>query len=131
MIDIYVDSDNLFKQYHVHKGVVIEGTRSAPFFQACLQDGFKEGKECKIFLSDEIPIIFDMFIEWAYEADIKMPTEADTMAPLVQLWVFADKYCVEELMNDTISKIAEYIEIRHIRLEDVVYVYNNTLLDRC
>jgi hypothetical protein len=34
-------------------------------------------------------------------------------------------------MNDTISKIAEYIEIRHIRLEDVVYVYNNTLLDRC
>jgi hypothetical protein len=123
MIDIYVASDNLFKQYHVHKGVVIEGTRSAPFFQACLQDGFKEGKECKIFLSDEMPIIFDIFIEWAYGAD--------TMAPLVQLWVFADKYCVEELMNDTISKIAEYIEIRHIRLEDVVYVYYNTLLDRC
>lgn len=127
MIDVYVGSGNLAKQYHIHRGVVVEGTRSSLFFQACLQEGFKEGKECKIVLSDEIPVIFDMFIEWAYGADVKMPAEADTMAPLVQLWVFADKYFVEQLMNDTITKIAEFIEVSHIRLADIVYVYENTL----
>jgi BTB/POZ domain len=121
MIDIFVGSGEKTRKYHVHKGVMLEGSRAAPFFKACLKDssGFKEGMESKVNLSEEDPDTFGAFLEWAYSLKVRFPSARGDLSKLAKLWILADKYCVEQLMNETMDEIILLCAMNHICNDDI------------
>ena len=81
--------------------------KDSPFFDIQLQTGrWPEGESGHVSLPDDDPIVFDDYLRWLYGTLIDVPYPCDglaTLAPLLKLYVFADKIqsidCSEEIIR--------------------------------
>ncbi|EKD16219.1 uncharacterized protein L3040_009541 [Drepanopeziza brunnea f. sp. 'multigermtubi'] len=66
MVTIYVGPDR--KCWTVHENLICDRTR---FFRSAFRGGFAETTEKSIWLEDDDPEIFKLFVEWLYGSDLR------------------------------------------------------------
>jgi hypothetical protein len=107
------------KRYIVHKDLICE--KAGYFTKALNKKGFKEGTEKEIYLPEDEPDAFDLFIQWLYNsrldckafcvegkssAEIHEPCWT-LMSTLISLYILADKICLEELKNTVMDNFKD------------------------
>ncbi|KAF7943062.1 hypothetical protein EAE96_011007 [Botrytis aclada] len=109
LVHIFVGPEK--KKFSVHKNLI---RRSGDFFKAAFQDnGFKEGAENKMDLPEDMPHIFQGFVNWMYTAQVgslRIPPEVaenDRNLAIIELHIFADKCQIEQLMNFTMDLLQD------------------------
>ena len=127
MVEIYVGKDSV--AYHIHRSILTDYSRAGPFFKWCLQPGsgvLKEGVENQLMLPDVSVQAFNLFIMWAYGAKIEHKNDEDEGLPLLQLWVLAERFGMESLMNEAIDAVQKYCETNSPGQEALRYVVDHT-----
>jgi hypothetical protein len=102
MVTIYVGPKR--KEFHVHKAPLC---KSADLFKGAFRPEFKEGREEAMYMPEDEPGVFSLFVDYIYRS--KIPT-GNTEAHLNNLYDFyylADKLCLTELKDKIINCIQD------------------------
>ncbi|KAM0157254.1 hypothetical protein ACHAQE_006056 [Botrytis cinerea] len=75
------------------------------------QDNGK-GAENKMDLPEDNPYIFDALASWMYTKHLGgLPSvDEESDIPIIELYIFADKYCIEQLMNFSMDSLQDSLE---------------------
>ncbi|KAF7863234.1 hypothetical protein EAF04_007316 [Stromatinia cepivora] len=114
LVHIFVGAEK--KKFSVHKKLI---RGSGDFFRAAFQEnGFKEGVENKMDLPEDKPYLFEAFVNWMYAKQVgnlrkRIPdlyTEDNHDVSTIELYIFAEKYQSEQLMNFTMDSLQDSIK---------------------
>jgi hypothetical protein len=80
--------------------------------------GFSESRTSTGYLSDDDPSIFSLFLEWVYGHHLTSVTAAAMALPnnslffmdRVKLYIFAEKICMDELCDYTITNLMSILQ---------------------
>ena len=132
MVKIFVGPKR--KEWIIHEDLICD---RSDYFKAAFNDGFKETDEKEIYLDDDDPAAFALFVDWIYGAELrgkrgqytssKLTLEWPQVQKLCALWVFADKIRLPELKNEACSLYTRYRDCCFIEVEEVEFIYRNTL----
>ncbi|KAG9635137.1 hypothetical protein KCU64_g15137, partial [Aureobasidium melanogenum] len=117
--------DNI-EEFSVHKKLLCD---SSTYFKAALTNGFVETRDQKITLDDENPAIFRTFVVWLYEKKLNketMPPSDEKEAlqrHMLELYVFADKRGIINLLNDTITMLASRWAFTNVSLNNIDWLF--------
>jgi hypothetical protein len=118
-----------------------------PYFANAFRGAFTESESKTITLRDVDRSTVSDFLDWVRalpkprtrrERTLGPPhsprrlEHPSRLAPLVKLWVFADKYRVPKLQNQAMAKIADLYSVydgKNIQPSLIGYVYDNSQLD--
>lgn len=106
-------------KFEIHKALLCH--RSA-YFKGALTGRFKEAREGIVTLEDEDPETFSRFHAWLYTGSCMKDDDTTplTIAPALQLWLFAEKRLVPNLQNAIIDQL--------IKSYTKTYTTNNPLV---
>lgn len=112
-------------KFIVHKHILCQ----VPFFEVCLNSNMWEAKENVVKLPEDTPAGFDLVVKWLYKGcfgldlgpelrkhavssvvgpgEFKSAANAIVRSAMVDAYVMADKFCMEELKNFAIDRIHE------------------------
>lgn len=102
-------------QFHLQQSIAAKVSH----FDKCLSGPFTESSSRTIELPDDDPVITDLLIHWLYTGNIPTITwnkantqrEADELAccaTLVKLYICADKFGIDGLMNSIVDTFVSY-----------------------
>jgi BTB/POZ domain len=91
IIKVFVGKERIL--YNLHKTLLCD---ECPFFERCLNSGFKESRTGEVILTEDSVKAFDRFVEWVYNH--KLHAE-DENFPLAETYTLADKSGMEALKN--------------------------------
>ena len=106
VLDIFV-GENL-RHFRVYKKLLCA---KVPYFQKMFASGFKEVIEKTVRMPEDDPDAFNQFLEWFYKGalqPVNIAKETRDGGPLfnrVKLYRFAEKHCLDVLMDLAISSI--------------------------
>lgn len=122
MITLIVGEEK--KQFSIHKNLLCT---KAPVFKAMFDGGFKEASKGLAHLPEDSPVAVGLFQEWLYrgflsQLDIKRPLKRrrdeathtlynlcmDRESGWIQVYGFAEKYCIDALMDESLTSIRKY-----------------------
>jgi hypothetical protein len=98
------------KEFVIHKKLLCN---KSDFFRKAFTGSFKEG-EGVIYLPDDSPGPFSIFIDWLYRSTIPPGHTEEYFNNLFKLYIFASKLCLNELADGAID-----------RIRDMVHKYDN------
>lgn len=75
------------------------------FFYACFDGGFEEEQTASVEMHDDDPEILGRLLKWLYT--LELPRNEGSWTSDLQLWLLADKYGLEGLLNDCKHSIIE------------------------
>ena len=105
--------------------------RSAPYFKAALEGGFKEFEDQVLELPDDDPVAFPHFQLWLYTGDILESHESPKdigWHVLVSLYLFGDVRGIPRLQNKAVDLfIDKYVAMKQIPGGQINRIYENTL----
>ncbi|CAI6338991.1 unnamed protein product [Periconia digitata] len=85
-------------------------TSQSPYFRACLDGAFLESAQQSITLADVSVDMFELLVTWLYQAQL-IPAPFKDGKPayytLLNLWILADRLCVEALRNYVVDLMAD------------------------
>jgi hypothetical protein len=115
-------------QFVIHQKLPCDTT---DFFLKAFSGSFKES-EGIMLLPDEHPGAFSLFVDWLYRSRISHVSTARHWVNLFNLYIFAEKLCLNELANRAIDRIRHMeacgsLDIVTIALTS--HVYKNTFAD--
>ncbi|KAI9797577.1 MAG: hypothetical protein M1835_007841 [Candelina submexicana] len=124
MVDIYVGSKR--KQYHLHKPLLCH---QSEFFKKAFSGDFKESEERALYLPDDDPTAFELFIHWLYTGRLDEPWGPGGRRPYIKLYILASKFCMESLANATIDRLQVFYATsqRHPDIDMIAMIWNDTL----
>jgi hypothetical protein len=99
LVTIYVG--NKPAQFVIHKKLLCDTT---DFFLKAFSGSFKES-EGVLRLPEESPGVFSLFIDWLYRSRIAHTNSGRHWVNLFNLYIFAEKLCLNELANRTMDRI--------------------------
>ena len=102
-----------------HKDLLVE---KCPFFERCLKDSYKEGRESQVYLAEESPTVFDRFVTFIYHNRVDKKMTSPDNSVLVWTFVLADKFCMPEFQNALVDAIACAHETREVSALDLAFV---------
>jgi BTB/POZ domain len=123
------------KRYIVHKDLICE--KSEYFAKAFNENCFKEGIEKEMYLPEDEPDAFDLFIRWLYNsrldckafcvegkssAEIHAPRWA-LMSTLISLYILTDKVCLEELKNTVMDNFKDIAKTHKFSPFAIIRIY--------
>lgn len=102
IVTILVGPDHV--KFEIHKALLCH--RSA-YFKGALTGRFKEAREGIVTLEDEDPETFSRFHAWLYTGSCMKDDDTTplTIAPALQLWLFAEKRLVPDLQNAIVDQL--------------------------
>ncbi|KAE8449972.1 hypothetical protein EG329_007111 [Mollisiaceae sp. DMI_Dod_QoI] len=106
IVDIFVGPQQ--KHFKVHKKLLC---KKVPYFHKMFLGGFKEAIEHTARLPDDDPDVFDLFLDWLYRGDLhpadmsKQPPASSPVPKLIELYGFAEKICMNDLIDYTMTSI--------------------------
>lgn len=89
--------------FHIHKDLFVN---KADIFTRMFNGGFEEGERGIAELPEDVVGAFEIFVEWLYTNDTELlfPDLNENRSDIaVETLIFADKYCVDELFNISMS----------------------------
>jgi hypothetical protein len=103
-------------------------TASSAFFAGAFkEDGFEESSQGEIHLIDETPNAFERFLYWLYTGKIRKATSAKEAIDLTNLYVMADKLCLESLQNHVMDALREWYKFEYVMGPTIAYAYEHTM----
>ena len=112
----------------VHKDILC---RSAPYFKAALEGGFKESEDQVLELPNDDPVVFSHFQLWLYTGNILESHESAKDIDwnvLINLYLFGDIRGIPRLQNEAIDLfIDKYVAMNQIPRDQLNHIYENTL----
>lgn len=116
IITIYVGPER--RVYTAHKDLLIA---RSPFFEKCLQSGFKEGKQNEVCAEEDVPEAFDLLVIWIYTETVTPLSDLARTKAALHAYMLADKYCMITFQNAIVDAMRErfahcYVEIRLLAL---------------
>ena len=98
------------------------------YFRACFEGSFREAQEGELFLPDDDPGSFDLFVGWLYGAPLKNIVSQNELLVYLALVVLANKLCLEYLHNEAMDHIISFHRANptYVSHQDLHYVYQNT-----
>jgi hypothetical protein len=105
---------------------------SSAYFKAALNGTFIEGQTQTIDLDDEDPSVFRTYLAWLYQEQLnsrdieeELDDPQDFGLHIAELIVFADKRGIDELKNDAISMLLDYLRKNGLAALKVInYIYD-------
>ncbi|KAI9640785.1 hypothetical protein NHQ30_010625 [Ciborinia camelliae] len=92
-------------KFTLHKDLLCN---SVEYFRAAFApDGFKESHDSVIDMPEDDPKVFELFVHWLYRgtiAEVKS-RESEDIITLFDLYIFAEKLCINELANKTMDAL--------------------------
>ena len=112
----------------MHKDILC---RSAPYFKAALEGGFKESKDQVLELPDDDPTAFSHFQLWLYTGNIleshKSAKDIDWRV-LISIYLFGDVRGIPGLQNETIDVFIDKNKAMNVIPHDNLnLIYEKTL----
>lgn len=118
-------------QFNVHKRQLCD---ASSFFRAAFDGKFRE-RAGSMELLDEKEKVFEIFVQWVYQRklDVSWPKEIEECMVMhqqyIQLYILADKYNIDSLMNQTMSALfnivkhkgRRYLRCPPLSVVDLVY----------
>ncbi len=101
MVTIFVGSKR--KEFMIHKDLIC-GT--AEFFNKAFNGHFME-KDGVMYLPDDNPEAFTLFVDWLYRHKIPSGNSESYIHTLYDLYIMANKMCLEDLMDATMDTIQD------------------------
>ena len=112
----------------MHKDILC---RSAPYFKAALEGGFKESKDQILELPDDDPTAFSHFQLWLYTGTILQSHESAkdiSWDVLISLYLFGDVRGIPGLQNEAIDVLIDKSDaMNQIVFYQLPRIYKNTL----
>jgi hypothetical protein len=115
-------------QFVIHKKLLCNTT---DFFLKAFGGSFKES-EGIMHLQDEHPGAFSLFVNWLYRSRISHVSTARHWVDLFNLYIFAEKLCLNELANRTIDRIRHMEACSSLDIVTIaltIHVYKKTFAD--
>ena len=103
MVNIFVGAEQ--KRYHLHRDLLCH---RSDYFRACFVGEFKEAQENELSLPEDDIESFDLFVKWLYGATLKKISSNTDLPVYLNLYVLADKLCLEHLQNETMDLILRF-----------------------
>jgi hypothetical protein len=105
VVSIYVGPKR--KKFLVHKKLICE---ASDFFSKAFTGGFQEAQENSMHLPEDDPNAFALFIDWIYRSKIPKGKKQEDQATLYNLYIFAEKLCLDDLANATMDQIQKLLD---------------------
>jgi BTB/POZ domain len=102
MVTIYVGPKQ--KEFYVHKALLC---KSADFFKGAFRPEFKEGQEGVMYMPDDEPQAFTLFVDYIYRSKIAIGNTENHLNNLYDFYYFADKLCLTELKDKIMDAIQD------------------------
>jgi hypothetical protein len=103
--------------YTFHKDLLCA---HSPFFEKCLSSSLLDGRKDRIELPEDLPEVFENFIDWTYREDLVEPTDQPSLQLAIHTYVFADKLRMPAFKNCVVTKIRVYHERASIHLDSLL-----------
>ena len=126
-VDIVVGPEK--ETFRVHKKLLCS---RAPVFDKMFNGSFKEAETQQASLPEDDPEAFSIFLEWLYSGSILPPGKDDNsklvLNDQIKLYCFAEKYCLAQLMDYTISASIAFLNERKglPTCDHIEMAYNHT-----
>jgi hypothetical protein len=104
LITIYVGPKR--REFVVHKNLICQ---TSDFFSKAFTGGFQEAQENSMHLPEDDPNAFSLFIDWIYRSKIPARYSKKHKATLYNLYIFAEKVCLEDLGNAAMDEIQKLL----------------------
>jgi len=101
-VTIYVGPEK--KEFTVHRNVICQ---NSDYFAKAFESPFQEGQTGTMFLSDDSPIVFSIFVTWLYRRVIPTGNTASHLHNLADAYIFADKICHGVLKDEIMNEIQD------------------------
>jgi len=122
MVTVFVGAKR--KAYSLHKDLLVE---RCPFFEKCLKDSYKEGRENQVYLVEESPAVFDRFVTFIYHNHVDKIVTSPDNSLAVRAFVLADKFCMAKFQNALIDAIACFYETYDVSVPDLDFINGHVL----
>ncbi|KAE8448306.1 hypothetical protein EG329_009550 [Mollisiaceae sp. DMI_Dod_QoI] len=99
---------------------------SAKFFGSALNGPFIEGQQGSIYLAEDPPGAFSIFLDWLYRRAIRTGNSETHLHDLFDLYIFSEKTCDDELKDKTMDVIQDMASTLDLQLE----IVRSDLLDK-
>lgn len=102
------------KVYYIHRQLLIE---KIPFFEKCLQGNMRESLENEVRLPTESLLVFEELTNWLYGGAMTLsgkPWNLTTRQLAIDLYVLADKWCIETLRNDIVDRFRAFSKTQYL-----------------
>lgn len=112
LVKLYVGPKR--KEFGVHKSLLC---KSSHFFDAALNGPYIEGQEGKMYLPEDDPGAFSLYVEWLYRGSIRQGNTEQHLHDLYDLYLLAEKICLIKLKNltmDSIQNMAWQYDLRDV-----------------
>ncbi|THV48588.1 hypothetical protein BGAL_0239g00100 [Botrytis galanthina] len=114
------------QKFTLHKRLLCE---SVEYFRAAFS-GFRESQSSSMDMPEDNPEAFELFIHWLYRGEVRSATKLTDVDQFLQLYIFAEKLCLNELANKTMDAIQaisdDLDESPQCSLEQLDGVWRNT-----
>ncbi|KAF7949360.1 uncharacterized protein EAE97_002869 [Botrytis byssoidea] len=116
------------QKFTLHKQLLCE---SVEYFRAAFSaGGFRESQTSSMDMPEDDPEAFELFIHWLYRGEVRRATELTDIDQFLQLYIFAEKLCLNGLANKTMDAIQaisdDFNEFTQCSLEQMDGVWRNT-----
>lgn len=116
------------QKFTLHKRLLCE---SVEYFRAAFSaGGFRESQNSSMDMPEDNPEAFELFIHWLYRGEVRRATKLTDIDQFLQLYIFAEKLCLNELANNTMDAIQmisdDLNEFPQCSLEQLDGVWRNT-----
>lgn len=91
--------------FNVHRGLL----ERSPYLKRCFDGSIEETDDRKTALKEESPEAFGEVLRWMYRGRLPNPqNEETTDMSLINVYILADKLCMEELKNSIITMLCHF-----------------------
>lgn len=122
MVTITAGKGPSAKVYHIHKNLLCS---KSEVFNKMFNSGFLETASNSADLPDDNPLSLTIFIGWVYHDTLQISFEdTQAMKNLYMVFLFAEKYGMDKLMDEAMNLIVELQEYQpNRRFEPSAYSY--------
>ncbi|KAF7922965.1 hypothetical protein EAE99_007156 [Botrytis elliptica] len=96
------------RKFTLHKQLLCE---SVEYFRGAFSvGGFQESHSSCMDMPEDDPEAFELFVHWLYRGEVRRATKCTDSVQFFQLYIFAEKLCLNELANKTMDAIQAIIK---------------------
>ncbi|MCJ1390260.1 hypothetical protein MMC18_003118 [Xylographa bjoerkii] len=88
------------KSYPVHKDLLC---RLSEYFHKAFHGSLQEAQKEELYLKEENPAAIEFFIGWVYRGADALAATEKCLAPLLELYLTADKWCLPVVQNAVVD----------------------------
>lgn len=100
MVGVYVGPNQKF--FYLHQELLCDRSQ---YFVKAFKGSFKESEDKTLYLLEDNVGAFELFVRWLYGATLSSPQTEAAFKTHIELYILAEKICLEHLKNTAIDLI--------------------------